>query len=107
MSDGKLPPVLHHCRCVHHYRRQKAATGGKLPATKGVILRQVRCRLLSLFVAPVLPRFFHNDFVRGWCLTKINGFQISESRQKLRLAERIKSLDDGRSERPFLKSERA
>jgi len=37
---------------------------------------------------------------------KINGFQISESRQKLRLAERIKSLDDGRSERPFLKSER-
>jgi hypothetical protein len=92
---------------VHHCGRQKATTGGKLPATKGVILRQVRCRLLSLFVAPVLPRFFHNDFVRGWCLTKINGFQISESRQKLRLAERIKSLDDWRSERPFLKSERA
>ena len=68
MSDGKLPPVLHPCRCVHHYQRQKAATGGKLPATKGVILRQVRCRFLSLFAAPVLPRFFHNDFVRRWCL---------------------------------------
>ena len=69
MSDGKLPPVLHHCRCVHRCGRQKAATGGKLPATKGVILRQVRCRFLSLFAAPVLPRFFHNDFVRRWCLS--------------------------------------
>ena len=38
---------------------------------------------------------------------KINGLQISDSRQKLRLAERIKSLDDGRSERPFQKPERA
>jgi hypothetical protein len=36
---------------------------------------------------------------------KINGFQISESRQKLHLAERMKSLDDGRSERPFMKLE--
>lgn len=70
MSDRKLPHFLRHCRCVHHCWRQKATTCGKLPATKGVILRQVRCRLLSLFVAPVLPRFFHNDFVRGWCLSK-------------------------------------
>jgi hypothetical protein len=36
---------------------------------------------------------------------KIKGFQLSESRQKSRLIERIKLGDDGRSERPFLKSE--
>ena len=53
MSDGKLPPVLHHCRCVHRCERQKAATGGKSPATKGVILRQVRCRFLPLRFCPV------------------------------------------------------
>src|SRR5208283_2087436 len=37
---------------------QKATTSGKLPATKSVILRQVRCRLLSLFVAQVRLRHF-------------------------------------------------
>jgi hypothetical protein len=38
--------------------------------------------------------------------TKINGFQVSEGRQKFHSTERIKLIDDGRSERPFLKSER-
>jgi len=38
--------------------------------------------------------------------SKIKGFQVSESRQDLRSTERIKLDDDGRSERPFLKSER-
>jgi hypothetical protein len=38
--------------------------------------------------------------------SKNQGFQVSESRQKLRLIERIKLDDDGRSERPFLKLER-
>jgi hypothetical protein len=37
---------------------------------------------------------------------KNKGFQISESRQKSRLAERIKLGGDGRNECPFLKSER-
>jgi hypothetical protein len=38
--------------------------------------------------------------------TKITGFHIPESRQKFRSIERIKLDDDGRSELPFLKSER-
>ena len=38
--------------------------------------------------------------------SQIKGFQVSESRQKSRLIERIKLYKDGRSERPFLKSER-
>jgi hypothetical protein len=37
---------------------------------------------------------------------KITGFHIPESRQKFRSIERIKLDDDGRSELPFLKSER-
>jgi hypothetical protein len=58
MSDRKSPHFLRHCRCVHHCWWQKAAISGKFPATKGVILRQVHCRLLSLFAAPVLPWIF-------------------------------------------------
>jgi hypothetical protein len=42
----------------------------------------------------------------GMVSSKNEGFQVSESRQKLRSVERIKFHDDGRSERPFLKSER-
>jgi hypothetical protein len=42
----------------------------------------------------------------GMVSSKNQGFQVSESRQKSRLIERIKSGDDWRSERPFLKSER-
>jgi hypothetical protein len=40
---------------------QSAAKGGKrrqLPVTKGVISRQVRCRLWPLFAAPVLRACF-------------------------------------------------
>ena len=105
MSDGKLPRFLHQFRRVYDCWRQKATTSGKLPATKGVILRQVRCRLLSFFVAPVLPRFFHNDFVRGWCLQNLR-FLVSESRHKFRSIERIKLGEDEHSESPLLKSER-
>ena len=42
----------------------------------------------------------------GMVSSKNQGFQVSESRQKSRLIERIKLGDDGRSERPFLKSAR-
>jgi hypothetical protein len=41
-----------------------------LLTAKGVILRQVRCRLLPFFVARFRAAFFPNDFVRGWCLSK-------------------------------------
>ncbi|MGA2280419.1 MAG: hypothetical protein ABSG80_08975 [Verrucomicrobiota bacterium] len=30
--------------------------------------RQIRCRFLSLFVAPVFERIFSNGLVGGWCL---------------------------------------
>jgi hypothetical protein len=46
------------------------------------------------------------SFDKGMVSSKNQGFQVSESRQKSRLIERIKSGDDWRSERPFLKSER-
>jgi hypothetical protein len=49
---------------------------------------------------------FPKRMLRGWCHPKIKGFQVSESRQKSRLIERIKLDDEGRSERPFMKSER-
>jgi hypothetical protein len=42
----------------------------------------------------------------GLVSCKNQGFQVSESRHKSRSPERIKFHDDGRSERPFLKSER-
>jgi len=42
----------------------------------------------------------------GMVSNKIKGFQFPESRQKFRSIERIQLDDDGRSERPFLKSER-
>jgi hypothetical protein len=42
----------------------------------------------------------------GMVSSKNQGFQVSESRQQSRLAERNKLHGDGRSERPFLKSER-
>jgi hypothetical protein len=38
--------------------------------------------------------------------SKNHGFQVSECRPESRSTERIKLDDDGRSERPFLKSER-
>jgi len=42
----------------------------------------------------------------GMVSNKITGFPIPESRHKSRSPELIKLDDDGRSERPFLKSER-
>jgi hypothetical protein len=42
----------------------------------------------------------------GMVSNKITGFPIPESRHESRSPERIKLDDDGRSERPFLKSER-
>jgi len=44
--------------------------------------------------------------IRGWCLSEIFRFSISENRPHSRSTERVKLRDDGRSERPFLKSER-
>ena len=42
----------------------------------------------------------------GMVSNQINGFPIPEIRQQSRSPERIKLRDDGRSELPFLKSER-
>jgi hypothetical protein len=74
-----LPPLA--------YRPQRiAATGGKLPATKSVILRQIHCRLLSLFAARFRAVFFPNYFVRGWCLPKIKAFKfLKAARNTIRL----------------------
>jgi hypothetical protein len=44
--------------------------------------------------------------LRGWCLSKMFRFSISENRRHLHSIEGIKLGDDWRSERPFLKSER-
>jgi hypothetical protein len=55
----------------------------------------------QLFLVP-----FSEANASGMVSSKIKGFQVSESRQDLRSTERIKLDDDGRSERPFLKSER-
>jgi hypothetical protein len=49
---------------------------------------------------------FSEAHASGMVSSKIKGFHIAESRHKSRLIERIKLDDDGRSERPFLKSER-
>jgi|ERR1035438_6597808 hypothetical protein len=54
-----------------NYQRQKASYCDKFVAAF--------CRYLP---PRFCPRFFRNDFVRGWCLTKNQGFQVSESRQK-------------------------
>ena len=50
--------------------------------------------------------FFRSACFGDGVFEKNQGFQVSESHQKSRLIERIKFGDDGRSERPFLKSER-
>jgi hypothetical protein len=44
--------------------------------------------------------------LRGWCLSKMFRFSISENRRHLHSIERIKLGDGWRSERSFLKSER-
>jgi len=55
----------------------------------------------QLFLVPV-----SKANASGMVSSKNQGFQVSEGRQKLRSIERIKLDDDGRSEHPFLKSER-
>ena len=55
----------------------------------------------QLFLVP-----FSEANASGMVSNKINGFQVSESRQKSSSTERNKMRDDGRSEHPFLKSER-
>ena len=69
--------------------------------SKGDKLRQIPCRLLSLFVAQVRLRHFDLYDRKGMVSRKNQGFQISESRQKARSLERIKLADDGRSDRAF------
>ena len=55
---------------------------------------------------PLLRLHFSEANASGMVSSKNQGFQVSESRQKSRSTKRIKLYDDGRSERPFLKSER-
>jgi len=59
----------------------KAANGGKCAVAKGDKLRQIRCRLLSLFVAQVRLRHFDLYDRKGMVSRKNQGFQVSESRQ--------------------------
>src|SRR5208282_1550886 len=81
----------------------------------------MRCRFLSLLVAWFLVAFFPNDFVRRWCLAKNKAFKFQKAvRNHVRLnvlkcdgecrcdvlqLEAVMVLI-GRTERPFLKSER-
>jgi hypothetical protein len=65
--------------------------------SKGDKLRQIRCCLLSLFVAQVRLRHFDLYDRKGMVSRKNQGVQVSESRQKSSLIERIKLRDDGRS----------
>jgi len=58
------------------------------------------------FQPALFPPLFSEANASGMVSSKHQGFQIPESRQKSRSPERIKLADDGRSERPFLKSER-
>jgi len=44
--------------------------------------------------------------LRGWCLSKMFRFSISENRRHSCSTERIKLGNDWHSERPFLKTER-
>jgi hypothetical protein len=41
-----------------------------MPAIFQVAWRQIRCRLLSAFAAPVSWSFFRNPEFRGWCYPK-------------------------------------
>jgi hypothetical protein len=61
---------------------------------------------INEFQHRLLPLSFSVAIATGMVSNQINGFPIPESRQKSRSFERIKLDDDGRSERPFLKSER-
>ena len=53
MSDGKLPPVLHHCRCVHHCGRQLAANCQRQKASYCDKFVAAFCRFLPLRFCPV------------------------------------------------------
>jgi hypothetical protein len=80
-----------------------------------VLTTDVERRLAALKSSTHINRIQHPLFsvsvseanASGMVSSKNQGFQVSESRQKSRLIERIKLGDDWRSERPFLKSERA
>jgi hypothetical protein len=64
--------------------------------------RQVRCRFLSLHFAALFPQ----TISLGDGVSKKLRLSNLRKPSELRLAERIKLDDNGRSERPFLKSER-
>jgi hypothetical protein len=80
-----------------------------------VLTTDVERRLAALKSSTHINRIQHPLFsvsvseanASGMVSSKNQGFQVSESRQKSRLIERIKLGDDWRSERPFMKSERA
>jgi len=42
-------------------------------------MRRKVTNALSLLVAWFLVAFFTTDFGRGWCLTKMNGFQLQKA----------------------------
>jgi len=79
-----------------------------------VLTVKVERRLAALKSSTQINGFQHLLFLlpfsiaiaTGMVSSKNQGFQVSESRQNSRLFERTKMDDDGRSERPFLKSER-
>jgi len=79
-----------------------------------VLITDVERRLAALnsstringFQFSILDLPFSEANASGMVSSKMTGFPIPESREKSRSTERIKLGDDGRSERPFLKSER-
>jgi hypothetical protein len=66
------------------------------------MLREMLRQMPTMLLTEVLTLIS----LRGWCLSKMFRFSISENRRHLRSAGRVKLGNDGRSERPFLKSER-
>jgi hypothetical protein len=66
--------------------------------TTSTHINGIQCPLFSVSVSEANAS--------GMVSSKINGFQIPESRQKSYLIERIKLNEDGRREHPFLKSKR-
>ena len=66
------------------------------------MLRDVLRRMPTILLTQLLTLIP----LRGWCLSKMFRFSISENHRHLHSIELVKLGDDWRSERPFLKSER-
>jgi hypothetical protein len=81
-SSGNISPV-------------SAANSGKFIAAF--------CRYLPRAVRPL---FLPSEPGRGWCLTKLPAFQFQKAATNHVRLNVLKLDEDGRSEHPFLKSER-